>query len=210
MYFSKIQKEFDVTRKLIGERYLPPASFYGYHEMENIFVEGRFHDIYLIAFANHTKSYKPYYAYLKRKTGGLFDYWIHGRGRYVWFSWNGDQIICMDIKQLLCRMLEIGRKALAQGFSSAPTLMYLVYEPSKELLDFIPNKQITEFIQRIPEVEMNETLLVDFRLLYAATVRFLAENTPFADSLSKSQIETISSAFNFVVCNQHNYSKYFK
>lgn len=97
------------------------ASLDGYLEDKNIFVEAKCREIYSARHPGFNGKYGELYSYLIDKTEGLFQYDLKEtkdkKGeikRHVYFSWDGNHLSQLDLKQLLCHMLGIGKKSLTE------------------------------------------------------------------------------------------------
>lgn len=192
-----------------GYRGEAKASLDGYIMSKRIFVEAKCHEFYYRPSTEFKSAYESFYEYLKDKTGGLFDYYtIKGNKKdYVRFKWDGKTIESLDLKQLLCHMLGIAKKALQEDCSEVSTLLYLVYKPEEKMLRFVPTEEERSGIIKYWEIEKKEANNVDFPLLYGHIVRFIHDEKKDWQKERKysDRVDEIASAFQFEFCDQNRY-----
>lgn len=189
------------------------ASLDGYLEHKNIFVEAKCREIYSESHPEFNEKYKELYSYLSENTGSLFDYTLRVSKdknglikRHVYFSWEGNSISHLDLKQLLCHMLGIGKKSLIDRDEKHPTLLYLVYRPTEKLLSFVSNRTANSII-RCREIEKMEVDLIDIRSLYRLIVLFLHNKKGVGGKMPSDVVERIANDFSFQFCDQDEYLK---
>ena len=190
------------------------ASLDGYLESRCIYVEAKCREIYAKSQTRFNEKYREFYDYLSRRTSGRFGFSIKesttAKGefiKHVTFSWINHPICHLDLKQLLCHLLGIAKKTLIEEGKQTPTLIYLVYNPTSELLSRIESKRIACSIKHCWETEKDEANSVDLRLLYNCVVHFLHEKKGIGKKLPHEEIERIANAFRFHFCDQNNYMK---
>lgn len=189
------------------------ASLDGYIPSGRIFVEAKCHEFYPEADTEYKRAYREFYDYLVGKTGGLFGYRLvlgTVRGREtdcVRFNWNGEELDSLDLKQLLCHMLGIAKKALLEDCGRKSTLIYLVYRPGKDVLDLVPDEGTRSTILRCWEREKAEFGMVDFSLLYRLIVRYIAEYRQQyqGDGRYSDRMDLIGDAFEARFLDQEEY-----
>ena len=160
-----------------GYRGEAKASLDGYISSQRIFIEAKCHEFYAGSPSVYKLAYKDFYDYLNKETRGLFSYTIkHGKSNdYISFEWNGRKLHSLDLKQLLCHMLGIAKKALLDDSHQKSTLLYLVYKPENNMLSYVSDPIERQKIVSAWELEKAEAQEVDFSLLYNLIVHFIAE-----------------------------------
>ena len=163
----------------------------------DIFLEAKCREIY----ASHTKIdignvYKPVYEYIKQcnKKFGYSDELSKANNKFrCSFSYDGEQIIRFDIKQLICHYLAIAANYLKplNGKDAMANIrfVYFIYNPNElgnETLDGVYTDTIDE-INRIGVIELKE--------LFKAVFEYQKINL---------KIEKEMPIFEFVLANQHN------
>lgn len=188
------------------------ASLDGYLADKCLYVEAKCREIYAESHPVFNVKYKEYYSFLNEHTGGLFNYSLKesidktGKVVYsVYFSWGGSPISHLDMKQLLCHLLGIAKQTLLDGGKQIPTLLYLVYHPSKELLDQVDSKRARKSIERCLETEKAEAHLIEIKDLYKCAVLFMHERNGIGQNLPAKVIDKISKSFVFKFCDQKEY-----
>ena len=187
------------------------VSLDGFHEDKNIFVEAKCHEIYSRSHPKFNAKYEDFYQYLSNKTGKRFRFDVKAttnkKGeiiKHVYFSWDGIPIVQLDLKQILCHLLGIAKWSILEEGRQTPTLLYLVYKPSK-LLEFVDSKASAASILACWETEKREATTIDLPLVYNSVVHFLYERKGIGLHLSLQEIEHISGSFVFRFCDQENY-----
>lgn len=186
------------------------ASLDGYIPSKHIFVEAKCHEIYSLLSTEYKPAYEGFYQYLHDKTGKQFDYSVtssNGKKNYIDFMWNGKKLTKLDLKQLLCHMLGIAKKALLEDCSETSTLLYLVYRPGYDLLQLIPDQETRKFILSTWETERDETNSIDFPLLFRLITNYIyTERKNWQNNGQYSpRVNEISEAFAFMFCDQDEY-----
>ena len=186
----------------------------GYLESKGVFVEAKCHEFYTSHTTIFKKQYKGFYQYLQDKTNGFFKYYVDSNKKTptVSFSWNNTPITQFDLKQVLCHLLGIAKKTINEKGKQIPTLVYLIYKPSEELLDNVESidcKQTADAIKRCWGKELEEINTINatgFGLLYNCVVHFLCDEKGIGQELLPGDLERIAKAFQFKLCDQDNYS----
>ena len=185
------------------------ASLDGYLVSKRLFVEAKCREIYSGLSSEYKPSYKSFYDYMKKCTNGRLEYFTTlGKNKeYVNFKWDGTELKTLDLKQLLCHMLGIGKKALQEDSHNVSTLIYLVFYPNKDLLTYIQNEDDRKLILEIWKNEKKEAESIDFKLLYKLIVQYLFNKKKSwqKNRAYSSRVEEISNAFDFKFCNQRPY-----
>lgn len=211
----EFEKKLGICVPARNENTEAKASLDGYLESKTIFVEAKCREIYSESHPEFNEKYRAFYNFLSEGTGSDFQFElkesVNKMGeikRRIYFSWAGKPISHLDLKQLLCHMLGIGKKSLIEGGKNTPTLLYLVYRPTDKVLSFINSKRTVNSIKRCREIEENEaSSIIDTKLLYKLAVRFLHEVKNVNASLSPEEVERISNNFVFRFCDQEEYSQ---
>ncbi len=190
------------------------ASLDGYLESKCIYVEAKCREIYARIHTKFNEKYRVFYDYLSLRTEGRFGFSIQEststKGefvKHVLFSWDNHPLCQLDLKQLLCHLLGIAKKTINDEGKQVPTLIYLVYNPTTELLSWTKSNRTTRLIKECWETEKNEVSTVDFCLLYNCVVHFLYETKGIGNTIPPEIIDRIADAFVFNFCDQNNYMK---
>lgn len=185
------------------------ASLDGYMESKRIFVEAKCREIYTGAFSEYKPSYENFYEYLKKETDERLDYSIERKGekQYIRFKWDNKKLETLDLKQLLCHMLGIGKKALLENSQDVSTLIYLVFNPNYEVLDHIDDEDDKKFIRDMWNNERKEVKSIDFKLLYKLIVIYIfnEKKNYQKEGTYSSRVDEISELFEFKFCDQRDY-----
>lgn len=173
---SQIEFECKLPIAFKGFRGEARASLDGFIPSRRIFIEAKCHEIYSNYSSEFKIAYNEFYNYLCAKTDGRLNFYTKtsGKKETVHFLWEGKMLNTLDLKQLLCHMLGIAKKALLEDCSETSTLIYLVYQPGENLLQFIPNAEDRKIVMKIWENERKEAECIDFKLLYKHIVNYIS------------------------------------
>lgn len=187
------------------------ASLDGYVPSKRLFIEAKCHEFYPNHYTEFKRSYKKFYDYLNEQTRGLFSYdVVPGENKQnILFKWAGEELQSLDLKQLLCHMLGIAKKALQDDCSEVSTLLYLVYKPDEEMLKYVPTEEEKNGIIDCWNMEKEEAEEVDFPLLYRHIVRYIHDERKNWQKEKKysDRVDEIAKAFKFRFCDQNEYKK---
>lgn len=188
------------------------ASLDGYIMEKNIYVEAKCREIYNRNTPEFNGKYEEFYTYLRVHTQGRFNFdivkHINKKGeisRRVRFFWDNKRIMHFDCKQILCHLLGIAKNTITNPQTISPTLLYLVYKPSEELLGYIKSKRSANSIRSCWDKEFNEATTIDMSLIYNCVVHFLYECKGIGLKLNVTEIERIAQSFKFHFCSQDDY-----
>lgn len=208
--FKDFGDAFEYEYKLANGFRGGPASLDGYMESKRIFVEAKCHEIYNDSSTKYATSYKDFYEYLKKNTAKLY-YSTYSKKKkeieYVLFKWGDLKIEVLDLKQLLCHMLGIAKKALLDDSNNISTLIYLVYYPTDGVLDKIREKKVKyrELIRERWEKVQEEAESIDFKLLYRHIVQYVFDEKKDSQKKYSTRVEKIAELFEFKFCDQRDY-----
>jgi hypothetical protein len=186
------------------------ASLDGFYEKKCIFVEAKCHEFYNSLNTEFKEKYEDFYNYLVDATGGRFSFVVNKKFRKptVRFSWEKTPITQFDLKQVLCHLLGIAKKTLQDNGKYVPTLVYLVYKPSPELLGVVEKrfgKRTANTIKSHWEKECKEYILIPIQQLYKHVVNYLYEKKGVGQNVNEEDLKRISSSFCTRLCNQDDF-----
>lgn len=193
---------FTVEEKLstgLGGR---PASLDGYLASKNLYVEAKCHEFYSLSKSELRKGHKALYDGIIPLLPHDFSYEPKEIGQRVSLSFDGD-IYNFDLKQMLCHLCGIANKVLREGFQKV-NFIYLIYKPTKELLEKIQLEEDRDVIQDLFDKEIRTARRIPFNQLYCAILKFFNRKKHL---YTDAELERFSneSNFRFQVCDQTNF-----
>lgn len=194
---------FTVEEKLstgLGGR---KASLDGYLASKNLYVEAKCHEFYSHSNPKLRKGHKNLF-------DGIIDllpqfsYEPKEIGKRVCLSFDGD-IYNFDLKQMLCHLCGIANRVLRNrnGLQKV-NFIYLIYKPTRELLDNISSEEDKDKILELFCKEKETAERIPFNDIFCAILKYFnKKKTRYTDK----EIELISDKdhFKFIVCDQTNF-----
>lgn len=208
----QFEKKLGICVPSRNEKQEAEASLDGYIMEKNIYVEAKCREIYNRNVPEFNSKYEEFYTYLTEYTQGRFNFDIvesldkEGKiSRRIHFFWDNKRIMHFDCKQILCHLLGIAKNTITNPQTISPTLLYLVYKPSEELLGYIKSKRSANSIRSCWDKEFHEATTIDIPLIYNCVVHFLHERKGIGLNLNINEIERIAQSFRFHFCSQEDY-----
>ena len=208
----QFEKKLGICIPARNEKQEAEASLDGYLEEKNIYVEAKCREIYNRSDPEFNNKYDEFYTFLTENTQGRFKFDVvescDKKGeisKKVHFLWDNERIQHFDFKQVLCHLLGIAKDTINRPKSITPTLLYLVYKPSEELLGYIKSKRSVNSIRKCWNTEYHEATTIDMGLIYNYVVHFLHNRKGIGSNLSAREIERIALSFKFHFCSQDDY-----
>ncbi len=184
------------------------ANLDGFRQTERgyVFVEAKCREPYSTKNRIHGQKYKPLYDYISEstKTALIIDTdTTKGKGHEmeVAFRYEGEEIKCFDIKQMISHLLGIGTAFLAGEYKDGEIhFIYLLFNPTKIAID---NPKAKSKIESIYSDVCNVCNKIDFRSLFEVILEFLQNEK----GLGKEQsISDSVKSFTFDLCDQDTFA----
>ena len=104
---------------------------------------------------------------------------------------------------MLCHLCGIANKVLREGFQKV-NFIYLIYEPTKELLEKVSTEEDRQEIQKLFDNEKETAERIPFNKLYCAILKYFNKKKR---RYTDEELEVFSSEtnFKFIVCDQTNF-----
>lgn len=180
-----------------------PAKLDGYLASKNLYVEAKCHEFYSRSNPELKKGHKELYDGIKPSLP-QFSYEPKEIGKRVSLSFDGE-IYNFDLKQMLCHLCGIANKVLNEGLQRV-NFIYLIYKPTKELLEKIPSKKDRDAIQDLFDKEKRTAERIPFNDIFCAILKYFnKKKTRRYTDERKLELFSDKDHFNFIVCNQTDF-----
>ena len=178
------------------------ANLDGYLASKNVYVEAKCHEIYKASKAEYNEAHVKLYDYLKdnclKDNNKVFYY--KDEGKYVSFSWGGEDVGRFDLKQMLCHLSGIARSKF-NAADKRVNFVYLVYSPIGDMLNYVQCDKTRKRIKDLYNEETKNAMRIDFSLIYKHVVKY------FKPSIDTSSLTEMERAFKFFFCDQNNFKE---
>ena len=160
-----------------------------------IFVEAKCREIYKEHYGD--KAYKEVYKFL-REWDKKFDFDAEKRT----FSYDGEEVVHFDLKQLICHFLGI-TAGLLNGTITAEKVrfVYLIYNPN-DVKEFIADDKYRDEILEQYQATLDEIDLFDMKELFKTIYEFQKENLKIKRNIKEGFI--VESCFEFKLVDQNH------
>ncbi len=180
------------------------ANLDGFRKTESgyIFVEAKCREPYSVKDKIYGQKYKELYDFITEsdKTSLTIDMDLTKGKEHemeVVFRYNGEEIKCFDIKQMISHLLGVGTAFLNGKYEIADIhFIYLLFNPTKILIE---NPRAKEQITNIYNNVCNICNNINFKSLFEVILKFLQAEKGFGND---KNISDIVERFFFDLCDQ--------
>ena len=184
-----------------------PANLDGFLESKNLFVEAKCHEFYSCTKPELKEGHKIIYDAIVSSLGSKFSYSApNGIGGRVSFQWNGIDCKAFDLKQMCCHLCGIANYILERhinGSYSKVNFIYLIYSPTKELLDHVEKVSNKNKISNLFKEERDIAERIDFKAIFRAILLYFNEKKELG--IEGNKLNAIAQDLTFQVCTQDNF-----